>query len=100
MDFMRCLFGLPGKIGSIVVCYLCSHCKLCPKSDFHWCVIHGRKPFWSCKCGELYSPGDPTAFLFGIQVSDTPGDIEWYIAQPPFGKDQDLMNFLKALNGL
>ena len=34
MDFMRCLFGLPGKRGSIVACYLCSHCHACPKFDF------------------------------------------------------------------
>ena len=43
MDFIRCVFGTPGKIGCIVVCYLCSHCCSCPKYDYHWCVIEGAK---------------------------------------------------------
>ena len=102
MDFMRCLFGWAGKRGSIVVCYLCSKCKSCPKFDFHWCVVHTSKgDRWSCcGCGDVYSPGDPTAFLFGIQISDKPGDIEWWVAHPPTGHDQNLMNLLKAINGV
>ena len=60
------------------------------------------KNFWSCcRCGELYRSGDPTAFLFGIQVGDNPAtDIVWYVAHPPMGTDQDLMNLIKANNAL
>ena len=102
MDFMRCLFGKPGQYGCIVVYYLCSHCKSCPKFDYHWCVIYGSKTHWSCcKCGGLYRPGDPTAFLFGIQIGHNPAtDIVWYVAHPPFGADQDLMNLIKSINAL
>ena len=100
MDFIRCLFGTPGQLGCIVVCYLCSHCYSCPKYDYHWCIIQGAKNYWSCcKCQELYHPGDPTAFLFGIQVGPNPAKhICWYVANPPMGADQDMMNLIRCIN--
>ena len=102
MDFIRCLFGTPGQYGCIVVCYLCSHCKSCPKFDYHWCVVQTSKNWWSCcKCQGAYSPGDPTAFLFGIQVGPNPAtDICWYVANPPYDTDQDLMNLLRCINSM
>ena len=100
MDFIRCLFGTPGQYGCIAVCYLCSECMSCPKFDYHWCIVQGSKNWWSCcKCQAPYSPSDPTAFLFGIQMGPNPAtDIVWYVASPPMGPDQDLMNLLRCIN--
>ena len=58
------------------------------------------KTHWSwCECGGSYHPGDPTAFLFGIQVGPNPAtDICWYVANPPFGTDQDMMNLIRCIN--
>ena len=102
MDFIRCLFGTPGQIGCMVVCYLCSGCLSCPKYDYHWCIVQGSKNWWSCcKCQQLYSPSDPTAYLFGIQVGPNPAtDICWYVAHPPFAGDQDMMNLIKCITTL
>ena len=45
--------------------------------------------------------GDPTAFLFGIQVGPNPvTDIVWYVGHPPTDNDQELLNLLKCINAL
>ena len=74
-----------------------------PKFGYHWCIVYaGGRPHWTCcKCGGLYRMGDPTAFLFGIQVGPNPvTDIVWYVGHPPTDNDQELLNLLKCINAL
>ena len=68
-----------------------------PARDMVWFICDGKFDgnSWFCACcGKQYNFG-MEGFLFGIQTTDDPASIIWYVAEPLEGKPANYLDYMK-----